>query len=497
MIEVLVLLLVAAVVAMTERPNVVLVLADDVGFGDVGFTNRGTNLAKTPVLDALATGKGTWVLDQMHSEAACSPSRLAILTARSPMRDCVVGSPVPNRPMFPASTQTVVHLAKQLGYRTLFLGKFLPKANHSHSPSTEWPSQLGFENWTAIEGGSTYDFTCVCQQLASGECFLGHETVPSLTRFLRLCSAKASPDDRDAFPPQRVMESDHLASLFHTWLEAVPEHSNFFAQISFRSVHVPFVASPELRLECASGRICNPTLRPKSSIQLDYAGCIHAMDLAVGRIRQSIVQLRPRDHHNTIFVFLSDNGPAPVAGIGGGAGSNGGQTGTKGSLFEGLLRVPALLEWPKVIARQQTVRSLVSILDLPATIAHAISGQELDPDHHDGWSFLPQLVGNQASFVRRGPLAVCAYSNAANVRANVSCKQVAVVGGAGRWKLVGTRERTANSISSFDTYDLRVGEFKPAKPVPRRDELLVLAANRWLASVFAAFQERCGGYLSN
>ncbi|KAH9253148.1 hypothetical protein BASA81_008830 [Batrachochytrium salamandrivorans] len=484
------------------RPNIVLALADDLGFGDVGFTNRKMNVAKTPNLDLIASLDSTWVLNNFHSEAACSPSRMAILTARSPIRNCVLGSPVNSKTVYNPTAQTVVHLANQLHYRTLFLGKFLPRGNSMPIPATDRPGQLGFQNWTSIEGGSTYDFACVCRDHVgnTSNCFLGHETPSTFAEYEKLCLAQSSPFGQDDFPPRYSMEADFLASKFHTWLEReVLPTEPFLVQISFRSVHVPFVASPELRKACLENEICNPTAKPKTSLELDYAGCVYSIDQAVGRIRDSLKQLRPLDFDNTLFVFMSDNGPAPPQTGGGNAG---GMLGNKNSLmFEGLLRVPALINWPRAITENAQVESFLSIMDIPATVAHAISGSPL-PDT-DGMSILPHIQQANTEFSRPAHFGVCGFTDSGEVKKGLACPALVMYDPTGRWKLIAERV-SANRMghapasqvktSTLRMYDLTETnlEAKTTTQGPRGE--LIRQANLYLSSVFASFRQNCVGY---
>lgn len=155
---------IAVFVQADPRPNIVIMLADDLGYGDVEFNNP-ASLAKTPNLIQMASSQNSAVFTNMHSEAACTPSRVAILTARSPVRDCVWGAPIQTLPLFRPETPSVVQIAKANGYRTLFLGKFLKSAVESDPRG--WPSALGFENWTMINQGLTYDFPCACENPSS------------------------------------------------------------------------------------------------------------------------------------------------------------------------------------------------------------------------------------------------------------------------------------------------------------------------------------------
>lgn len=488
-------------------PNIVIALADDVGFGDVGFTNTKMNLAKTPVLDSLAESTNTWVFNNMRAEAACSPSRIAILTGVTPLRHCVLGAPIDGLTSYNANVTTVVHTMNKHGYRTLFLGKHLPRTGNT---SADLPSQFGFQDWTQIAGGVPYDFSCMCRDHVTDyakNCFLGHNTKAVFlnnpnNKVEGGCMSKSSPHDRNDFPPRFAVEALNLHERFHAWLEKVPKSKNYYAQISFRSVHTPFLGSPEMRDQCARKEICTETKKKRTSIQLDYAACVWSIDLAVGRIRESIRELRPNDYENTIFVFMSDNGPAPNKNIRLpllGAGNAGGMKGYKDTMFEGLLRVPAMMEWPAMIKQNALIQGLTSIMDLASTFEHIITGKELALQ--DGVSLLPFLETSNVSFVRPKPLGICDFTSLLEIKANKVCKDIIFYDVTGRWKMVAQR-KTAQlkggqtytlKANTVKMYDLRVGEKKKSTKGGNKKEML-LQAGEWVDSIFESFRENCVGY---
>jgi len=427
-----------------RRPNLVVMLADDTGKGDVEFFNPTKGLARTPNLNAMATSPSAIVFNNMHSEAACTPSRIALLTSRTPIRDCVWKQ---TNPPFRKDLPSIVEIARKSGYRTLHLGKF-PQGSDAMNPDG-WPTNVGFENWTIINHGVTYDFPCMCRlgEVSEKEkCFLGHygDQLTSDDDEGYPCLARQSPDFRPYTPPRFMMESVHLAHVFDEWLETVDPNANFVAQIAFRSVHKPFIASPELRLRCASGEICRkPMKRELSSTELDYAGCLYAIDQAVGLIRASVRKRRLKDWTDTILVFLSDNGPEAEAL--GGVGSTLGMNGRKRSLFEGLLNTPAILEWPAVVKANRVSDAFVSIMDIPATFLDAM--HRTTNDHRqsetswavvkrDGMSLLSLLVDrDDASFQRKSEWGICSDTTEVQFDDNFICANLVIYNTKGKWKL--------------------------------------------------------------
>ena len=121
-------------------PSIVILLADDLGYGDVGWLKQGTNVAKTPELDAMAASSGVLQLTRFHTQITCTPSRVSIMTGRAPERDCVLGAPVGNLTLWHANVFSAAQVARAKGYQTAFFGKY-PISNAFHTDVAGWPSR--------------------------------------------------------------------------------------------------------------------------------------------------------------------------------------------------------------------------------------------------------------------------------------------------------------------------------------------------------------------
>lgn len=551
--------IVLATLAFAGRPNFVVLLADDVGMGDVEFAGV-RSLSKTPVLNEMARGRHAATFTSMHSEAACTPTRVAILTGRAPIRDCTYGNSLyRNIPIIGAGAPSIAStLSEKHNYRTLFLGKW-PLSPNRDDPQG-WPSAMGFQNWTITVYGSTYDFSCFCPTLAPSpqpsivvspieslslltrfptpsnnyvfsqlptssrrlevrdeviltdpdweaheyemtrsdarnSCFFGHNKKENYP-----CVSHSSPNYQPHRPPRGEMLSNHLARLFDQWIGGLSQHDNFFAQISFRIVHTPYVASPELRSRCRSGDICNVGSEPPSSRSLDYAGNIYAMDEAIGKIRESVRKRRPFDWDNTLIMFVSDNGPEHYK-IGG-AGSSNGLRGRKRTMFEGLLRVPALLEWPRILLHNTQIRTVTSILDIPVTILDSVGHQ--DSVLRDGHSMLPLLRARNEELSRPAPLVVCAHATRKDLSQHEICRDVAIIDANGTWKLIGHRADPSifNGQAShvipdyvFELDPNGYGEVANYVQTNLGKKLeLEKFTNSWLENLFQDFRDLCPAY---
>ena len=163
--------------ADASLPSIVILLADDLGYGDVGWLKQGTNVAKTPELDAMAASSGVLQLTRFHTQITCTPSRVSIMTGRAPERDCVVGGPIGNLTLWHSKVFSVARAARDKGYQTAFIGKFPVSVPTTFvKDSTGWPSceraprqrltraraVMGFDTWEVINDGTTYDYPCDC-----------------------------------------------------------------------------------------------------------------------------------------------------------------------------------------------------------------------------------------------------------------------------------------------------------------------------------------------
>lgn len=334
----------SAAASEPPRPNVVFVMADDLGWGDVGW--HGGNVA-TPHLDALA--KESLELTQHYVAPVCSPTRTGLLTGRCWSR---FGVTTPqNQRALPWETVTLATALGAVGYQTALVGKW-----HLGSLPAEGPQRFGFDHaYGSLAGGVS----------------------PWNHRY------KQGPFSRTWHRNgEWVDESGHVTDLLAAeavrWIESRGEQP-FFLYVPFTAVHLP-VKEP---LEWVA--------RVPESIRGDvarhYAASILHLDDAVGQILDALTRKSLRD--NTLFVFTSDNGgstaenndlqyPADDCPDGRLPGNNLPLRGQKGELYEGGTRVPTLVAWPGKIAPGQTATP-TGIIDWLPTFA-ALAGYQPEAD---------------------------------------------------------------------------------------------------------------------
>jgi arylsulfatase A-like enzyme len=299
-----------------DKPNVILVMVDDQGWGDVGY--NGHPFVRTPALDAMA--KEAFVFDRFYAGApVCSPTRASVLTGRTPIR-----TKVPNhgRYMRPHE-QTVAETLKDAGYVTGIFGKVHLGSGQPDSPCN--PGGMGFDEW--IIGLNFFD----------NDPYLSHNGK------VRQRKGKGS------------------VILMDDTIEFLKKHKDgdkpIFAISWFPSPHGPFREVPD-----------GPSLYDGKKLA-GYYREITLLDQQIGRLRQELRELGIAD--NTILWYCSDNGGLNKETSGGRA--------KKGSIYEGGLRVPAILEWPKAKLKGRTAVP-VCTSDMYPTLM-AMTGVELKAPH--------------------------------------------------------------------------------------------------------------------
>lgn len=346
-------------VAQTARPNIVLIIADDLGWKDVGF--MGSTFYETPNLDRLAR-EGLHFTSAYTAAANCAPSRACLLSGQySPRHGIYTVAnadrgeaktrkliPVKNNEMLPDSVYTLAEALRDAGYQTASIGKW-------HLGKT--PSSQGFTYSVAgDERGMNKHFSPY--------------GIPTL------------PDG----PPGEYL-TDRLTTEALAFIEKAKDKPNrpgepaaqpFFLYLPYYAVHTPLQAPAELVKKYQN--------KAKSAGQQDatYAAMIESLDSNVGRILQKLDALHLTD--NTIVIFTSDNG-----GIRSISRQDPLRAG-KGSYYEGGVRVPLVVRWPGTVAAGTVSATPVINLDFYPTFL-AILNEPKPRQPLDGVSFLPLLKG--------------------------------------------------------------------------------------------------------
>ena len=353
-----------------SRPNIVLCMADDQGYGDVGY--YGDPLPHTPNLDAMS--RQALRLDRFYAAApVCSPTRASVLTGRHPNRLGCFKWGYTLRPQ----EITVAESLQKAGYATGHFGKWHLGSVRSSSPCC--PGTNGFDDWL-----SSPNF---------------YENDPWMSENGRAI--------------QVVGESSDIAmmSAIRFIRDSADKKKPFLAVVWFGSPHLPHIADPADRVH----------YKDQPEPVQNYYGEITGIDRAMGTLRSALRVMGLAE--NTIVWYTSDNG-AQTSGKR--PGSNGGLAGRKGTLWEGGIRVPTIIEWPATITRPRTSNVPGNTCDILPTLLDLVGIARPDgAPPLDGVS-LRTLVEGQP-FERKKPMGFWDYpAKGRPVRSSDLLKQLAI-----------------------------------------------------------------------
>ncbi|SHI47649.1 Arylsulfatase A [Rubritalea squalenifaciens DSM 18772] len=369
-----------------EKPNIILVMTDDQGWGDVSY--HGHPHLKTPNIDALAA-EGM-KLERFYAQSAvCSPTRGSALTGRHPDR---YGIYYANVGHMLDKELTLAELLKEQGYATGHFGKWhlgtmtneIKDANRGGVKKDEFspPWKHGFERCFSTESKvPTWDPMLVRKQQKDKRFWNaireGEETEFYNTRYWT--------EDGKPVDPASLRGCDSKHIMDHA-LQFVDEHGGkkpFFMVIWFHAPHWPVVAGPEYAA----------MYEGHSDFEKNYWGCITAVDDQMGRLKKALAD---KGLANTMLFYASDNGPegnaAPKA-KNHGIGTAKDLSGRKRSLKEGGIRVPGFLYWPAKIKPGQVSQMATCTSDYFPTVVDVLDLNPSPQQPIDGVSLLPLIEG--------------------------------------------------------------------------------------------------------
>ncbi|MBI5773806.1 MAG: sulfatase-like hydrolase/transferase [Verrucomicrobia bacterium] len=334
--------------APVPRPNFVLCMADDQGWGDMAY--NGHPAVKTPVFDEMA--RMGWRFDRFYAGApVCSPTRASVMTGRTPNRIGTFSWGWTLRPQ----EITVAEALKSAGYATGHFGKWHLGSVRADSPVS--PGNSGFDDWFSSPNFFEVDPWMSDNGKAVKTTGEGSEViVKRALEFIRRAKQSGKP---------------------------------FLAVVWFGSPHAPHVGTERDLALYAD--------QPKK--QQHFLAEITAMDRAMGRLRAGLRELGVAD--NTLLWYNSDNGAIAE-------GSTGGLRAKKGSIYEGGLRVPGLIEWPARLTQPRVVTLPACTMDIYPTVLELAGAKVAKQPVLDGTSLVPLFDGKMTA--RSKPIGFWDYA---------------------------------------------------------------------------------------
>lgn len=336
-------LILAAAVHATTQPNIVHIVADDLGWQDVGF--NGAKDIATPNLDKLAAGGATFT--EFYVQPMCTPTRAALMTGRYPFRYGLQTIVIPGPADYGLDTTEwlLPQCLKEAGYNTAIIGKW----HLGHADMKYWPKQRGFD----------YQYGAMIGELD----YFTHSDAGALDWF-----RNNEPVHEEGYTTE-LLGDDAVK-----YIDAQNPDQPFYLYLAFNAPHTPYQA-PQAYIDRFPD-IADPTRRT-------YAGMVACLDDQVGRVVAALEARGLRD--NTLILFHSDNGGTKNALFAGQMADlsktkipcdNGPYRDGKGSLFEGGCRVAAFANWPGHI-QPQRVEEIIHAVDIYPTFA-ALAGAATD-----------------------------------------------------------------------------------------------------------------------
>jgi arylsulfatase A-like enzyme len=320
--------------AANQKPNIVYILADDLGWKDVGFHESDI---KTPHIDKLAATGAR--LEQFYAQPMCTPTRACLMTGRYPFRYGLQTAVIPSAHTYglPTDEWLLPQALKEAGYQTAIIGKW----HLGHADRKYWPRQRGFDYQYGPLIGEIDYFT--------------HEQHGVLDWF------------RNNEPLEEKGYSTTLIG--NEAVKLITEHDSakpLYLYLTFNAPHTPYQAPKEYLDQYQN--ITDPSRRA-------YAGMITAMDDQIGRVLDALAKKKMRD--NTLVIFHSDNGGTKNKMFAGELDmskinlpcDNGPYRDGKATLYEGGTRVVALANWPGHIKPGSTVAEIIHVVDMYPTLA--------------------------------------------------------------------------------------------------------------------------------
>jgi arylsulfatase len=357
-----------------ERPpNVVLMLSDNLGFGEIGVYGGGAlRGAPTPRLDRLAAEGLRFT--NFNVEVECTPSRSALLTGRMPVRSGTWRAASPGLPGGLAPWEvTLAETLSDAGYATALFGKW-----HLGDAPGRYPTDQGFDRWWGFPFSTN---------VAAYTTQVGFD--PAAAKVPHLMEGERGQEVRQVEPytlENRPLIDERIAQKSIAYLrERAEEERPFFLFVSWSLVHHPYLPHPEFAGRSGNG--------PFADVMVEH-------DHRVGQVLDALQEAGIAD--DTIVIYASDNGPdsAHYPAVS----NSGPYRGYLGSAYEGSIRTPLIVRWPTRVSPDRSTNEIVALVDLFPTLAKLAGAKVPDDRVIDGMDQTALLLGTTDRSARESVL---------------------------------------------------------------------------------------------
>jgi arylsulfatase A-like enzyme len=363
------LLLMSLSAAAQDKPNIVLVVMDNLGWGEIGVYGGGIlRGAETPHLDQLAS-EGMQFLN-FNVETQCTPSRSALMTGRHAVRSGTTKVVWGQLYGMTQWERTIAELLSDEGYATGMFGKW-----HLGEVAGRFPTDQGFDEWYGI-ANTTDESTYAA----------GFQFDPEVVEVPHIQKATkgSSPTEVKVYDrkARAEIDSDLTDRTIEFMKRSAKDNKPFFAYVPYTQVHLPTIPHPDFAGSTGNGR---------------WADVLTEVDNRAGQLLDAIDELGVRE--NTIFIWMSENGPEEIYPH---HGTSGPWRGTYFTALEGSLRTPFLIRWPDQIEAGSKHNEIMHITDLYPTLAR-VAGADVPTDRIiDGLDQVDFLTGKSDASPREG-----------------------------------------------------------------------------------------------
>lgn len=391
-------------------PHIVVILVDDMGYGDPGCYNPSSRIP-TPNIDGIARD-GMRFTDAHAAGALCHPSRYGLLTGRYPFRTDV--SVWPDRPVIDADRVTVPSMLRSRGYRTAMVGKWHLgfMENGYQNPLPGGPVDRGFDSFFGIRASTDIppyfyirDRNAVVPPTDTIAASSSEGWSPIQGAFWREGAIAPGLELRDVLP----RFTEEAISVIRDHAAGDHRQQPMMLYLAYPSPHTPWLPSGQFAGKSGAGM---------------YGDFLMMVDDQIGQVLSALDEAGLLE--NTLLVFTSDNGPVWYDSDAErfGHDSSGGLRGMKGDAWEGGHRMPFIVRWPGHVEQGSVSHQVIGFTDLLATLAEVTGAELQEGTGPDSYSFLGVLRGMQPEWVPvRPPLVLRSANGAMTIRS-------------GEWKLI-------------------------------------------------------------